>query len=137
MGLILKISEWYTGDTLKVKLVTDSSGTANGFIIDKTETRTDTTASKNSLTESDSLASLTILMQTTMNTWTISEPGADQIRLHFEYLKLAQNQRINFHDKLILYDKYDNVLKIYGDNMGLILKISGQNGIQVILKSNL
>ncbi|BAW29384.1 hypothetical protein SAMN02910340_01863 [Methanosarcina thermophila] len=24
-------------------------------------------------------------------TWTISEPGADQIRLHFEYLKLAQN----------------------------------------------
>jgi hypothetical protein len=53
-------------------------------------------------------------------TWTISEPGADQIRLHFEYLKLAQNQRINFqvYDKLILYDKYDNVLKIYGDNMG-------------------
>lgn len=32
-------TEWYTGDTLKVKLVTDSSGTANGFIIDKTETR--------------------------------------------------------------------------------------------------
>lgn len=34
-------TEWYTGDTLKVKLVTDSSGTANGLIIDKTETRMD------------------------------------------------------------------------------------------------
>ncbi|WP_200896427.1 CUB domain-containing protein [Methanosarcina mazei] len=50
------------------------------------------------------------------NTWTISEPGADQIRLHFKYLKLGVPEKYSFdvYDKLILYDKYDNVLKTYG-----------------------
>ncbi|MGI5991119.1 MAG: CUB domain-containing protein [Methanosarcina sp.] len=113
-------TEWYTGDTLKVKLVTDSSGTANGFIIDKTEIRTDTSASKDFLAESNSLAeSDHPYANNYKNTWTISEPGADQIRLHFEYLKLAKNQRYDFqvYDKLILYDKYDNVLAIYGNYM--------------------
>ena len=32
-------TEWYTGDTLKVKLKTNSQGTAFGFIVDKKETR--------------------------------------------------------------------------------------------------
>ncbi|NLN44765.1 MAG: CUB domain-containing protein [Methanosarcina sp.] len=51
-------------------------------------------------------------------TWTISEPGAAQIRLHFEYLKLAKNKKTSLdYDKLILYDKYDRVLAIYGDGM--------------------
>ena len=34
-------TEWYTGDTLKVKLITDSSGTAYGFKIDKGEIKND------------------------------------------------------------------------------------------------
>ena len=33
-------TEWYTGDTLKIKLYTDSGTTAFGFIVDQVETRT-------------------------------------------------------------------------------------------------
>ena len=54
-------------------------------------------------------------------TWTISEPGADQICLHFEYLKLAglySDAKGSDIDKLILLDKNDNVLKTYKDFNG-------------------
>jgi hypothetical protein len=33
-------TEWFSGDTLKVKLKTNGDGTAYGFQIDKIETRT-------------------------------------------------------------------------------------------------
>jgi hypothetical protein len=136
-------TEWYTGDTIKVKLVTDSSGTANGFVIDKTEIRmketngpddsddakdvnpenkhegktSDDTETDESLDDSNPVAeSDHPYANNYENTWTISEPGADQIRLHFKYLKLGVPEKYSFdvYDKLILYDKYDNVLKTYG-----------------------
>ncbi len=126
-------TEWYAVDTLKVKLVTDSSGTANGFIIDKTETRMDMSTSKGSLDESNSLTESNPVAESDhpyannyKNSWTINEPGAAQIRLHFDYLKLGEPGKLssNFqvYDKLILYDKYDNVLKTYGRSSGVNLQ---------------
>jgi hypothetical protein len=53
----------------------------------------------------------------------ISEPGATKVRLHFEYLKLGEpgkfSSNFQVYDKLILYDKYDNVLKTYRDSFGV------------------
>ncbi|KKH45797.1 hypothetical protein [Methanosarcina sp. 1.H.A.2.2] len=96
-------TEWYTGDTLKVKLVTDNSYTAYGFKIDKIEFRSDVSTSNNSLPES-----YHPYANNFEYTWPdISKPGATQIRLHFENLDLAS------YDKLILYDKYDDKLVSY------------------------
>lgn len=101
--------------------------TSNNVEIDtsediEAETRQNPSTSQDSLTGSKLLAESDHPYANNFeDTWIISEPGAAQIRLHFEYLKLAQNQRINFqvYDKLILYDKYDNVLKTYGMNNGV------------------
>jgi hypothetical protein len=96
-------TEWYTGDTLKVKLVTGNSGTAYGFKIDKLDSRSDLCISNNSLAESYHPYANNFYYK-----WPdISKPGATQIRLHFESLNLAAS------DKLILYDKYDNKLVTY------------------------
>ena len=96
-------TEWYTGDALKVKLVTGDSGTAYGFKIDKVDSRSDMCIHNNSLAES-----YHPYANNFEYIWPdISEPGAIQIRLHFENLKLAAS------DKLILYDKYDNKLVTY------------------------
>ncbi|AKB24521.1 hypothetical protein MSMTP_1052 [Methanosarcina sp. MTP4] len=94
---------WYTGDTLKVKLVTDNSDTDYGFKIDKVENRSDVCISGNSLAESYHPYSNNFEYK-----WPdITEPGVTEIRLHFENLDLAS------YDKLILYDKYDNGLVVY------------------------
>lgn len=49
-------------------------------------------------------------------TWTIQNPSAGQIRLHFKYLQLAANTGLdNDWDKVIIYDKYDHELATYGE----------------------
>ncbi len=96
-------TEWYTGDTLKVKLITDNSGTAYGFKIDKLESRSDVCISNDSLAESYHPYANNFEYK-----WPdISKPGATQIRIHFENLDLADS------DILVIYDKYDNKLVTY------------------------
>ena len=103
-------TEWYTGDTLEVKLITGSSGTAYGFKIDEVEGRSDMFISNSSLPESYHPYANNFVYK-----WPdISKPGATQMRLHFESLNLADT-----YDKLILYDKYDNVLKTYNAHLGI------------------
>jgi len=120
-------TEWYTGDTLKVKLVTDSSRTDYGFNIDKVETRPDS-MSNNSSAKSNSLAESTPVAESDHpyannfeNTWKINEPGATRIRLHFEYIQLASDDDLMFegYDKVILLDKGGHELKTYGDYDGV------------------
>ena len=97
-------TKWYTGDTLKVKLITGNSGTAYGFKIDEVEGRSDMCISNSSLPESYHPYANNFVYK-----WPdISKPGATQIRIHFESLNLADT-----YDKLILYDKYDNELVTY------------------------
>lgn len=97
-------TEWYVGDTLGVRLITSDQGTADGFKIDKLESRSGTCISNNSLAESYHPYANNFEYK-----WPdISKPGATQIRIHFESLNLADT-----YDKLILYDKYDNELVTY------------------------
>ncbi|MGI5991120.1 MAG: hypothetical protein ACOX79_08410 [Methanosarcina sp.] len=99
-------TEWYTGDTLKVKLITDESRTAYGFKIDKLESRSDVCISNNSLAESYHPYANNFEYK-----WPdITKPGATQIRLHFE------NFDLNYYDRLFLFDKYDNHLATYDWN---------------------
>ncbi|KKG28507.1 CUB domain-containing protein [Methanosarcina mazei] len=96
-------TEWYTGDSLKVKLITDDSYTAYGFKIDQVENRLDVCPSDDALAES-----YHPYANNFEHKWPdISKPSSTQIRLHFENLELAAS------DKLILYDKYDNKLVTY------------------------
>jgi hypothetical protein len=94
-------TDWYTGDTLKVRLVTDDSITGYGFKIDDIDTRSSVNRSSDSLPESDHPYA-----NNYKNTWTIEKPGADQIRLHFENIEIS-------NDYLYILDKYDNVLETY------------------------
>ena len=95
-------TDWYTGDTLKVRLVTDNSGTSYGFKIDDVDTRSSIYKSNDSLAESNHPYANNF-----EKIWTINKSGADQIRLHFENIEIAS------YDDLYLLDKYDNVLNIY------------------------
>ncbi len=102
-------TEWYVGDTLGVRLITSDQGTADGFKIDKLESRSGTCISNNSLAESYHPYANNFEYK-----WPdISKPGATQIRIHFESLNLAG------YDKLVLYDKYDNILKTYEGYSGI------------------
>lgn len=121
-------TEWYTGDTLKVKLITDSSRTDYGFKIDKVETRPEKIIAdehsdeSNSSEESESLPeSDSPYANNFANTWTVNEPGADQIRLHFEYIQLAYDEDLMFegYDKVILLDENNRELKKYGSYDGV------------------
>lgn len=52
-------------------------------------------------------------------TWTINRSGADQMRLHFEYIRLAPDDyMMSKYDKITLSDKYNNVLAGYGSWQG-------------------
>jgi hypothetical protein len=107
-------TNWYEGDTLQVKLVTDSSRICDGFIIDKTDVKQGEGVTSDSSVESNYLAESDHPYQNNYeDTWPIKEPGAAQIRLHFNYLKLAKNEFWGSGDKLILLDKYGNELKTY------------------------
>ena len=97
-------TEWYTGNTIKVKLETNRYGTAYGFKIDQVETRNDMAPSGDLPESYHSYANNFNYI------WPeISRPEATQMRLHFTKLEL------DFDDKLILLDKDGNKLVTFKD----------------------
>jgi hypothetical protein len=110
-------TDWYTGDTLKIKLVTDHSGTAYGFSIDRRDNRTDISIYNNSLPES-----YHYYANNYQYTWSpITESGAQKIRIHFNELSLKKDDGLLpfSYDKLIILDKYGNELATYGSYFGV------------------
>jgi hypothetical protein len=97
-------TEWYTGDTLKIKLETNDSGTAYGFLVDKKETRAKSAPSSSYLAES-----YHYYANNYEHTWTVSEPGVAEMRLHFTKIELN-----GCYDYIRILDKDDNVLVTYG-----------------------
>ena len=96
-------TEWYAGDTIKIKLKTNERGTAYGFKVDDVEVRT-AEAPSSQLPES-----YHPYANCYEHTWTISKPGASQIRIHFSKLELASG------DYLYILDKNGRELKrFYG-----------------------
>ena len=86
-------SDWYTGDTLKIQLVTNGRDTDDGFIIDKYETR-------QSAPISSYLAeSWHPYANNYDHTWTIEEPDAEEIRVHFVYIQTPCNDFVKLRDK--------------------------------------
>lgn len=108
-------TDWYTGDTLIVKLVTDDSGAGYGFKIDDKGIRTGVGTYNNSLYESDHPYANNLEY-----TFPIYTNGSTKIRIHFEKLELAKDEGIFPHsyDKLIILDKYGNELAKYGEHFG-------------------
>ncbi|AKB48423.1 hypothetical protein MSKOL_2646 [Methanosarcina sp. Kolksee] len=53
-------------------------------------------------------------------TWIINRSGVDEMKLHFEYIRLAPSDDPNYYnwDRIIISDKYDNVLAIYEGIVG-------------------
>lgn len=53
-------------------------------------------------------------------TWIINRSGVDEMKLHFEYIRLAPSDDPNYYnwDRIILSDKYNNVLAIYEGIVG-------------------
>ncbi|BBL64834.1 YncE family protein [Methanosarcina mazei] len=97
-------TEWYTGNTIKVKLETNRYGTAYGFKIDQVETRNDMAPSGDLPESYHSYANNFNYI------WPeISRPEATQMRLHFTKLEL------DFDDKLILLNKDGNKLVTFKD----------------------
>ena len=97
-------TEWFTGDTLKIKLETDGSGTAFGFIVDKVETRTESAPTSSYLAET-----YHFYANNYDHTWTISELGVAEMRLHFTKIELGRR------DYVRILDKDKNALTSYGD----------------------
>jgi hypothetical protein len=110
-------TDWYPGDTLQVKLLTDKSRVYDGFIIDKKEIKQDEGITTNSFDVSNYLAESDHPYQNNYkDEWTIKEPGAANIRLHFKYLKLAKSENPFLgYDKLTIFDKFGNTVKTYED----------------------
>jgi hypothetical protein len=50
--------------------------------------------------------------------WTVSEPGASEIRLHFKDLQLAKYDSDGY-DKVLILDRFDNVVETYGGYSGV------------------
>ena len=95
-------TEWFTGNTITIKLITNNGRTGYGFKIDQIETRTNMTPSTD-LPESDHPYANNFVY-----TWpSMTVPGATQIRICFEKLYLEDG------DKLILLDKNGNQLEKY------------------------
>ena len=98
--------------------------TSNNVEIDisediEAETRQNPSTSQDSLTDSNSLAESDHPYENDFEkTWTISEPGASQIRLHFKDLQLAKTVGKNFfdYDRVLILDRYGNVVEVYGNN---------------------
>ena len=95
---------WQTTDVLRVKLTTDSSGSAYGFLIDKVECRDEVSPPTEHLAES-----YHPYANNYVYTWEISKPGAHQMRLHFDKLSLAKA------DFIRIYDEMGRELVVYGD----------------------
>ena len=98
-------SEWFTTDTIEVRLVTDSGSTAWGFLVDQKEVRTGLTCSP---TNPNALAeSCHPYANNYDNTWTITDPTATQMRIHFQRISLDTGDTIG------LYNGAGNLLATY------------------------
>ena len=98
-------SEWFTTNTIEVRLVTDAGSTAYGFLVDQKEVRTGITCpptNPNALAES-----CHPYANNYDNTWTITDPNATQMRIHFQRISLDTG------DKIGLYDGTGNLLATY------------------------
>ena len=98
-------TEWQTTDTLLVTLSTGNSGTSYGFLIDKVECRNETSPPTDTEHRAESYHPYA---NNYAHTWNISEPGANQIRLHFDKLSLKD------YDSLTVYDELGRELARYG-----------------------
>ena len=96
-------TQWYTGDTLKVKLYTDSGTTAFGFIVDQVETRAVAVPPSSYLAES-----YHPYANNYEHTWTISEPGVSEIRIHFSKIEIDPVHRT--FDYLYVLDEDNHTL---------------------------
>lgn len=108
-------TDWYTGDTVIIKLSTDSSGEGYGFSIDKVENSTGMGIYSSSLLESNHPYANNLEY-----TYPIYANGSTKTRIHFEYLDLAKDEGYfpSGFDKLIILDKYGNELTRYGYYFG-------------------
>ncbi len=86
---------WQTTDTLLVELTTDSRYTSYGFLIDKVECRDEKIPPTEHRAES-----YHPYANNYKHTWKISEPGANQMRLHFDKLSLAKEDTLTIYDDL-------------------------------------
>ncbi|MBP7715814.1 MAG: PKD domain-containing protein [Methanoregulaceae archaeon] len=98
-------SEWYSVNTIKVKLITNNEGNYYGFRIDQVDVRTTEQPAGQDLYES-----WHNYANNYQSTWIVTQPGADQVRLHFTKLELGVD------DQLQLLDEDNNVLKSYAPN---------------------
>ena len=95
-------TEWYATDTLRLKLVTDDRSTSYGFLVDQIEYRNEKVPPTEYFAES-----YHPYANCFEHTWKISQPGADQIRLHFDKLDLAN------YDYLEIYNDAGEYLGSY------------------------
>ena len=94
--------EWYALDTIKLKLTTNNEVNNYGFRIDEVGIRTTEQPVEQNLYESwDDYAN------NYESSWVISQPGADQMRLHFTKME------IGYEDTLQLLDQDNKVLTTY------------------------
>jgi len=106
-------TEWFTGDTLKIKLKTDGKFTAYGFVVDQKETRVSPAPSSSYLAES-----YHEYANNYEYIWTISEPGVSQMRLHFNKLELDHTyyEWSNYDDYIYILDKNNQQLATYSSS---------------------
>jgi len=96
-------TEWYATDTIFLRLDTNTSSTAYGFLVDQMETRIGPAPSTSYLAES-----YHPYANNCTYTWTISQPGVSQMRLHFTRWELAPRS-----DSLSLLNKSGFLLTRY------------------------
>jgi len=107
-------SEWYMTDTIKVRLTTGSSYNAWGFLVDEMDVRTGMTCPP---TDPDALAeSCHDYANNYDYTWTITDPSATQMRIHFQKLDLVNLLGHPISDTVKLYDGDDTLLATYSSD---------------------
>ena len=102
-------SEWYALDTIKLKLITNNEGNYYGFRVDQVDKRVTEQPPSQNLYES-----WHDYANNYQNTWVISQPGANQMRLHFTKME------IGYGDTLQLLDANNNVLMTYSGRSSLL-----------------
>jgi hypothetical protein len=102
---------WYSADKLKIILDTDESGKDDGFVIDKYISSNETFPIASDHPYKDGV---------NYKVGEVSSGGADRIKLHFVYLKLAKgsNDWGIGGDRVIISDEIDNQLDTFEDSNG-------------------
>lgn len=96
-------TDWVSGDSLTVRLETDSSGNAWGFSVDQIQERW-------TLLTGAVAESFHPYGDNSRYTWAISRSGASKLRLHFSTIDLGKG------DYLTIRDAAGNVLQRYSEN---------------------